>query len=113
VNWCSELGTVLANEEVIDGKSEVVASRHPQPMRQWMLASCFAERLLTDLDTIDWSDSLKKCTELDWPQRSAEVDFKIGNDNRFDICKLPFYDTSDTLFGATYMVLSPEHKLLD
>ena len=112
VNWCPELGTVLANEEVIDGKSEV--GGFPvirKPMRQWMLRiTAFAERLLTDLDTIDWSDSLKEM-QRNWIGRSegAEVDFQIeGNAEKIRV----FTTRPDTLFGATYMVLSPEHKLV-
>ena len=112
VNWCPELGTVLANEEVIDGKSEVggfpVIRR---PMRQWMLRiTAFAERLLTDLDTIDWSDSLKEM-QRNWIGRSegAEVDFTLdGHGERIRV----FTTRPDTLFGATYMVLSPEHRLV-
>ena len=117
VNWCPELGTVLANEEVIDGKSEV--GGFPvirKPMRQWMLRiTAYAEKLLADLDTIDWSDSLKEM-QRNWIGKSegAEVDFQIAH------CPLPIADTKirvfttrpDTLFGATYMVLSPEHKLV-
>ncbi len=117
VNWCPELGTVLANEEVIDGKSEV--GGFPvirKPMRQWMLRiTAYAEKLLADLDTIDWSDSLKEM-QRNWIGRSegAEVDFAIAD------CRLPIADSKirvfttrpDTLFGATYMVLSPEHKLV-
>ncbi len=117
VNWCPELGTVLANEEVIDGKSEV--GGFPvvrKPMRQWMLRiTAYAEKLLADLDTIDWSDSLKEM-QRNWIGRSegAEVDFQIAD------CRLPIADSKirvfttrpDTLFGATYMVLSPEHKLV-
>jgi leucyl-tRNA synthetase len=115
--WCEALGTVLANEEVVDGKSEV--GGHPvsrKPMRQWMLRiTAYAERLLTDLDTIDWSESLKEM-QRNWIGRSegAEVDFAIAD------CRLPIADSKirvfttrpDTLFGATYMVLSPEHKLV-
>jgi len=117
VNWCPELGTVLANEEVIDGKSEV--GGFPvirKPMRQWMLRiTAYAEKLLADLETIDWSDSLKEM-QRNWIGRSegAEVDFAIAD------CRLPIADSKirvfttrpDTLFGATYMVLSPEHKLV-
>ena len=85
MNWCPELGTVLANEEVIDGKSEV--GGFPvvrKPMRQWMLRiTAYAERLLADLDTIDWSDSLKEM-QRNWIGRSegAEVDFKVADSNR-------------------------------
>ena len=113
VNWCPELGTVLANEEVIDGKSEV--GGFPvirKPMRQWMLRiTAYAEKLLADLETIDWSDSLKEM-QRNWIGRSegAEVDFKVAGSSE----KIRVFTTRpDTLFGATYMVLSPEHKLLD
>jgi leucyl-tRNA synthetase len=112
VNWCPELGTVLANEEVIDGKSEVggfpVIRR---PMRQWMLRiTAYAERLLADLDTIDWTDSLKEM-QRNWIGKSegAEVHFQISNsESQITV----FTTRPDTLFGATYMVLSPEHKLV-
>ena len=113
VNWCPELGTVLANEEVIDGKSEV--GGFPvvrKSMRQWMLRiTAFAERLLQDLDTIDWSDSLKEM-QRNWIGRSegAEVDFKLENSDEFIRV---FTTRPDTLFGATYMVLAPEHRLVD
>ena len=113
VNWCPELGTVLANEEVIDGKSEVggfpVIRR---PMRQWMLRiTAYAERLLQDLNTIDWTESLKEM-QRNWIGRSegAEVDFQIADSDE----KLRVFTTRpDTLFGATYMVLAPEHRLVD
>ncbi|MDB6064420.1 MAG: leucyl-tRNA synthetase [Pedosphaera sp.] len=112
VNWCPELGTVLANEEVIDGKSEV--GGFPvvrKPMRQWMLRiTAYAERLLADLESIDWSHSLKEM-QRNWIGRSegAEVDFKIADSaERVRV----FTTRPDTLFGATYMVLSPEHKLV-
>ncbi len=112
VNWCPELGTVLANEEVIDGKSEVGGfAVIRRPMRQWMLRiTAFAERLLNDLDTIDWSDSLKEM-QRNWIGRSegAEVDFTLdGHGERIRV----FTTRPDTLFGATYMVLSPEHRLV-
>jgi leucyl-tRNA synthetase len=110
--WCGDLGTVLANEEVIDGKSEV--GSFPvvrKPLRQWVLRiTAFADRLLEDLTTIDWSDSLKK-QQTDWIGRSegAEVDFEIEGMSE----KLRVFTTRpDTLFGATYMVLSPEHLLV-
>ncbi len=112
VNWCPELGTVLANEEVIDGKSEV--GGFPvirKPMRQWMLRiTAYAEKLLADLDTIDWSDSLKEM-QRNWIGRSegAEVDFLVAGSG--EIIRV-FTTRPDTLFGATYMVLSPEHKLV-
>jgi leucyl-tRNA synthetase len=117
VNWCPELGTVLANEEVIDGKSEV--GGFPvirKPMRQWMLRiTAYAEKLLADLDTIDWSDSLKEM-QRNWIGRSegAEVDFQIA-DSQLPIAdsKIRVFTTRpDTLFGATYLVLAPEHRLV-
>ena len=113
VNWCPELGTVLANEEVIDGKSEV--GGFPvirKPMRQWMLRiTAYAEKLLADLDTIDWSDSLKEM-QRNWIGRSegAEVDFKVADSE--EMIRV-FTTRPDTLFGATYMVLAPEHRLVD
>ena len=113
VNWCPELGTVLANEEVIDGKSEV--GGFPvirKPMRQWMLRiTAYAEKLLDDLNTIEWSDSLKEM-QRNWIGRSegAEVDFQIDDVTE----KIRVFTTRpDTLFGATYMVLAPEHRLVD
>jgi len=111
--WCEQLGTVLANEEVVDGKSEVgdfpVVRR---PMRQWMLRiTAYAERLLDDLETIEWSDSLKEM-QRNWIGRSegAEVDFQIAG--RAEKVRV-FTTRPDTLFGATYMVLAPEHKLVE
>jgi leucyl-tRNA synthetase len=118
VNWCPELGTVLANEEVIDGKSEVGGFPvFRKPMRQWMLRiTAYAEKLLADLDTIDWSDSLKEM-QRNWIGRSegAEVIFQIAPENQTDLVReiKVFTTRPDTLFGATYMVLSPEHKLVD
>src|SRR5438105_1296409 len=111
--WCEQLGTVLANEEVVEGKSEV--GGYPvvrKPMRQWMLRiTAYAERLLNDLDTIDWSHSLKEM-QRNWIGRSegAEVEFRIPN-SEFRISV--FTTRPDTLFGATYMVLAPEHSLID
>jgi leucyl-tRNA synthetase len=111
--WCEQLGTVLANEEVVDGKSEV--GGFPvvrKPMRQWMLRiTKYAERLIQDLDTIDWPDSLKEM-QRNWIGRSegAEVDFQIAGSSE----KIRVFTTRpDTLFGATYMVLAPEHKRVD
>jgi leucyl-tRNA synthetase len=110
--WCEQLGTVLANEEVVDGKSEV--GDFPvvrKPMRQWMLRiTAYAERLLQDLNTIDWTDSLKEM-QRNWIGRSegAEVDFQVsGSPEQIRV----FTTRPDTLFGATYMVLAPEHKLV-
>jgi leucyl-tRNA synthetase len=113
VNWCPELGTVLANEEVVDGKSEVggfpVVRR---PMRQWMLRiTAYAERLIRELDGLDWPDSIK-ALQRNWIGRSegAEVDFSVaGGDGRIRV----FTTRPDTLFGATYLVLAPEHPLVD
>jgi leucyl-tRNA synthetase len=111
--WCEELGTVLANEEVIEGKSEV--GGFPvvrKPMRQWMLRiTAYAERLLEGLDAIDWSHSLKEM-QRNWIGRSegAEVKFPVAGSGA---SVTVFTTRPDTLFGATYVVLSPEHKLLD
>ncbi len=113
VNWCPELGTVLANEEVIDGKSE--RGGHPvirKPMRQWMLRiTAYADRLLADLDGLDWSESIKEM-QRNWIGRSegAQVRFQVSG---FSVQVEVFTTRPDTLFGATYMVLSPEHELVD
>ncbi|BBN99470.1 leucine--tRNA ligase [Sporolactobacillus terrae] len=114
VNWCPALGTVLANEEVIDGKSErggfpVVR----KPMKQWMLKiTAYADRLLSDLEDLDWPESIKEM-QRNWIGRSegAEVQFQI--DGHGDEKVTVFTTRPDTLFGATYMVLAPEHKLVD
>jgi leucyl-tRNA synthetase len=140
VNWCPELGTVLANEEVIDGKSE--RGGHPVvriPLRQWMLRiTAYADRLENDLAQVDWPDGIKKL-QRDWIGRSvgAEVDFFVGRisdpshrEAAFDTWKsdraksgfpkkpgddvLRIYTTRpDTLFGATYMVIAPEHPFVE
>lgn len=112
VNWCPELGTVLANEEVVDGKSEVGGFPvERRPMRQWMLRiTAFAERLLDGLDKLDWPESIK-LLQKNWIGRSegAFVDFTLENGGE----KFTVYTTRpDTLFGATYMVLAPEHPLV-
>ncbi|MFC1792417.1 leucine--tRNA ligase [Planctomycetota bacterium] len=113
VNWCPELGTVLANEEVVGGLSE--RGEHPvirKPMRQWMLRiTKYAERLLDDLTEVDWSGSIKKL-QKDWIGKSigADVDFKVDS---FDESIRVFTTRPDTLFGATYMVMAPEHPLVD
>ena len=113
VNWCPALGTVLANEEVIGGLSE--RGGHPvirKPMRQWMLRiTKYAERLLEDLAEVDWSESIKKL-QVGWIGKSvgADVDFKVDG---FDETIRVFTTRPDTLFGATYMVLAPEHPLVD
>jgi leucyl-tRNA synthetase len=112
VNWCPALGTVLANEEVIDGKSE--RGGHPverRPMRQWILRITeYANRLLEDLNELDWPESLKDM-QRNWIGRSegANVHFAIdGMDESFTV----FTTRPDTLFGATYAVLAPEHPLV-
>lgn len=143
VNWCPALGTVLANEEVIDGKSE--RGGHPVtriPLRQWMLRiTSYAERLLEDLDAVNWPESIK-ALQRNWIGRSegAEVDFWIGDDDdelspeeaveEFQDWKTERGETGfpkepddevirvyttrpDTLYGATYMVLAPEHPFVD
>jgi leucyl-tRNA synthetase len=139
VNWCPELGTVLANEEVIDGKSE--RGGHPvvrMPLRQWMLRiTAYADRLENDLQPLDWPEGIKKL-QRDWIGRSvgAEVDFFVGDGGqgtraggafakwKAERAKSQFpkkapedvlriYTTRpDTLFGATYMVIAPEHPFV-
>ena len=113
VNWCPALGTVLSNEEVIDGKSE--RGGHPverRPMRQWVLKiTDYAEKLLADLDILDWPESLK-AMQRNWIGKSvgAEIDFKIeGTDKVFTV----FTTRADTVFGVSYCVLAPEHKLVE
>ncbi len=113
VNWCEELGTVLANDEVIDGKSE--RGGYPvvrKNMKQWVIdIPAFAEKLLNGLDELDWPESTKEM-QRNWIGKSvgAHVDFKVsGTEESFTV----FTTRCDTLFGATYCVLSPEHKLVD
>ena len=133
VNWCPALGTVLANEEIIDGKSE--RGGHPverRPLRQWMLRITeYSQRLEDDLENLDWSYGIKKL-QRDWIGRSAgaEVDYFIGPKTEFESWQaeradagfpdapddrvLRVYTTRpDTLYGATYMVIAPEHPLLE
>ncbi|MCR5415141.1 MAG: leucine--tRNA ligase [Kiritimatiellae bacterium] len=118
VNWCPALGTVLANEEVIDGRSE--RGNHPvirKPMRQWMLRiTDYAEQLLKGLDDLDWPEGIKEM-QRNWIGKStgALVDFGVcGADGAMPDDVITVYTTRcDTLFGATYMVLSPEHKLVE
>ena len=112
VNWCPALGTVLANEEVIDGKSE--RGGHPvyrKPMKQWMLKiTAYAERLLEDLDLLDWPESLKEM-QRNWIGKSegALINFDIvGHPDQVQV----FTSRADTLFGSTYVVLAPEHELV-
>lgn len=112
VNWCPALGTVLANEEVIDGLSE--RGGHPvirKPMRQWVLKITeYAERLLEDLEELDWSESIKDM-QRNWIGKStgAEVTFNIDG---HDASLVVFTTRPDTLFGSTYCVLAPEHALV-
>ena len=113
VNWCEELGTVLANDEIIDGKSE--RGGYPvvrKNMKQWVIdIPKYAERLLDGLNEIDWPESTKEM-QRNWIGKSvgAHVIFKIKNsDKTFTV----FTTRCDTLFGATYCVLSPEHELVD
>ena len=111
VNWCPALGTVLANEEVIDGRSE--RGGHPVvrvPMRQWMLRiTAYADRLLEDLDTVDWPEFVKRM-QREWIGRSegAEVVFRVEGGGSFEV----FTTRPDTLFGSTFCVLAPEHALV-
>lgn len=112
VNWCPELRTVLANEEVVDGKSE--RGGHPVirvKMKQWMLKiTAYAERLLNDLDQLDWPEATKE-GQRNWIGKSegARITFSIQNSKEnFDV----FTTRPDTIFGATFMVLAPEHPLV-
>ena len=113
VNWCEELGTVLANDEIIDGKSE--RGGYPvvrKNMKQWVIdINKYAERLLEGLDELDWWES-SKTSQRNWIGKSvgANIDFKInGTGEKFTV----FTTRCDTIFGATYCVLAPEHKLVD
>ena len=113
VNWCPALGTVLANEEVVDGKSE--RGSHPverKPMRQWMLRiTAYGNRLIEELEELDWPEGIKSL-QRNWIGRSegADVHFELpGTGNKVTV----FTTRPDTLFGATYMVLAPEHPLVD
>lgn len=113
VNWCEELGTVLSNDEIVDGKSE--RGGYPvvrKNMKQWVIdQAAFAERLLEGMDEIDWPESTKEM-QRNWIGKSigAHVTFKIKDtDKEFKV----FTTRCDTLFGATYCVMSPEHELVD
>jgi len=135
VNWCPGLGTVMANEEVTDGFAEVGSIRHPVqrvPMRQWMLRiTAYADRLENELSEVNWPEGIKKL-QRDWIGRSvgADVDFFIGDAGSFEAWKsdratsgfprtqaadtLRVYTTRpDTLYGATYMVIAPEHAAVE
>ena len=113
VNWCPELKAVLSNEEVVDGKSDIGGHPvHRVPMRQWMLKiTDYAESLLNGLDDLDWPESVKEL-QRNWIGRSegSKVNFNLPSINK----DITVYTTRpDTLFGTTYMVLSPEHPLVD
>lgn len=112
VNWCPKLGTVLANDEVVDGVSE--RGGYPvvqKKMKQWCLrVSAYAQRLLDGLNTVDWSDSIKE-TQRNWIGRSegTEMQFAVkDSDLKFTI----FTTRADTIFGVTFMVLAPESELV-
>ncbi|MCE9518436.1 MAG: class I tRNA ligase family protein, partial [Verrucomicrobia bacterium] len=111
--WCPELGTVLANEEVVDGKSEVGGFPvERRPMRQWMLRiTAYCQRLIDELDGLDWPEGIK-LLQRNWIGKSegAEVHFKVAD---LDETITVFTTRPDTLFGATYMVLAPEHRMVD
>lgn len=110
VNWCPALGTVLANEEVIDGLSE--RGNHPvirKPMRQWVLKITeYAERLLEDLEELDWSESIKEM-QRNWIGKSVGAEVHFAIEGHADKQLTVFTTRPDTLFGATYCVLAPEH----
>jgi leucyl-tRNA synthetase len=122
VNWCPKLGTVLANDEVIDGKSE--RGGYPvlrKPMKQWMIRiTAYADRLLAGLDTVAWPESTKTM-QREWIGRSegAEIEFGIGDQSSQEAAQgrgaslRVFTTRPDTLFGATYMVVAPEHPLVE
>lgn len=116
VNWCPALGTVLANEEIVNGKSEVggfdVIRR---PMRQWMLKiTAYADRLLEDLEDLDWPERIK-AMQRNWIGKSvgAEVDFALGPESKVRGNIRVFTTRPDTLFGASFIVLAPEHALVN
>ena len=112
VNWCEELGTVLSNEEVIGGVSE--RGGFPvirKPMRQWVMRiTSYSERLLEDLNSLDWPESIK-ISQNNWIGKSegAEINFEVNGDKKIEV----FTTRPDTIFGATYLVLAPEHSLIN
>ncbi len=117
VNWCPILGTVLANDEILDGPNGPVSERGGYPvekklMRQWfMRITAYAERLLSGLDSLDWSENVKEI-ERNWIGKSegAEIDFELISKNGAQVGNITVFTTrADTLFGATYVVLAPEH----
>ena len=113
VNWCPALGTALANEEVIDGKSE--RGGHPvvrKPLKQWMFRiTSFADRLANDLDTLDWPHSTK-VQQREWIGRSEGAAIRFEVDGHADQTLEVFTTRPDTLFGATFLVVAPEHPLV-
>jgi len=113
VNWCPALGTVLANEEVIDGLSE--RGNHPvvrRPMRQWILRiTAYAERLLDDLEELDWTEGIKDM-QRNWIGKSVGAEVHFAIEGYADASMTVFTTRPDTLFGATYCVLAPEHALV-
>ncbi len=113
VNWCDELGTVLANDQVKDGLSE--RGGHPviqKPMTQWYLRiTAYADRLLAGLETLDWSDSLK-AMQRNWIGKSVGASIHFGLSGREETLEI-FTTRPDTLYGATFMVLAPEHELVE
>jgi leucyl-tRNA synthetase len=112
VNWCPQLGTVLANEEVVDGKSEVGGFPvERRPLRQWMLRiTAFAERLIEGLDGLDWPEGIK-LLQRNWIGRSEGASVKFQEEKTGTAIEV-FTTRPDTLFGATYMILAPEHPLV-
>ncbi len=113
VNWCPALGTVLANEEVVNGKSEVGGHEvERRPMRQWMLRiTAYAERLISELDGLDWPESIK-LLQRNWIGKSEGAEVEFGTE--LHGCSIRVFTTRpDTLFGASYLVLAPEHPLVD
>ncbi|MBP6856599.1 MAG: leucine--tRNA ligase [Candidatus Pacebacteria bacterium] len=121
VNWCEELGTVLANDEIIDGPSGPVSERGEHPvtkkmMRQWfMRITAYADRLLNGLDGLDWNDNIKEI-QRNWIGKSegSEIDFKlVASSKSLDAVLKVFTTRADTLFGVTYVVLAPEHTLVE
>jgi leucyl-tRNA synthetase len=112
VNWCPQLGTVLANEEVVDGKSEVGGFPvERRPLRQWMLRiTAFADRLIEELDGLDWPEGIK-LLQRNWIGRSEGASVKFREEKSGAEIEV-FTTRPDTLFGATYMILAPEHPLV-
>ncbi|MBY0328798.1 leucine--tRNA ligase [Patescibacteria group bacterium] len=116
VNWCAELGTVLANDEIVDGPNGPVSERGgyavvKKPMRQWfMRITAYADRLAQDLDGLDWSHSIKEI-QKNWIGKSvgSEIEFALSGGESIKV----FTTRADTLFGVTYVVLAPEHQLLE